>query len=67
MDGEVSLMAANDHTLWNLGAGLKDIISEMEQRQRRVHTNINAPSKLGLFNAFQQMQCLGEMLLACRC
>lgn len=58
-------MAANDYILWNLGADLKEI-SEIEQRQRRDQAKIDAPSKLGLFNAFQHIQCIGEMLLAYR-
>lgn len=52
MDGGISLTATNDHTLRNLDAGLKDIISEIEQRQRRGYTQMDAPSKLGLFNTF---------------
>lgn len=61
MYGEISLTAANDHILWNLGASLKG--TEMEQRQRRSHTKKDAPRKLGLFKVFQQTKFLTKFAM----
>jgi hypothetical protein len=45
--------------------GLKGIISEMEQRQRRGHTNMNVLTHTGLYNGFEQRQCVGERNAPC--
>ena len=45
--------------------GLKSIISEMEERQRRGHTKMDTMSNSGLFNDFQQRHCLGERNAPC--
>jgi hypothetical protein len=48
-----------------MSSGLKGIISEMEERQRRGHTKIDVLSNHGLFNICQQRQCPGERNAPC--
>ncbi|KAN0112235.1 hypothetical protein V8E51_005186 [Hyaloscypha variabilis] len=45
--------------------GLKGIISEMEQRQRKRHPKMDAFSHSGLFNIFQERRCIGERNAPC--
>jgi hypothetical protein len=45
--------------------GLRGIISEMEQRQRRGHTKMDVLGSPGMPNVFHQRQCLGERNAPC--
>lgn len=45
--------------------GLRGIISEMEQRQRRGHTKMDVLGSPGMLNVFHQRQCLGEENAPC--
>jgi len=45
--------------------GLRGIISEMEQRQRRGHTKMDVLGSPDMLNAFHQRQCLGERNAPC--
>jgi hypothetical protein len=46
-------------------SGLRGIISEMEQRQRRGHTKMDVLGSPGMLNVFHQRQCLGERNAPC--
>jgi hypothetical protein len=45
--------------------GLRGIISEMEQRQRRGHTKMDVPGSRGMLDVLHQRQCLGEENAPC--
>jgi hypothetical protein len=45
--------------------GLRGIISEMEQRQRRRHTKMDVLGNPDMLNVFHQRQCLGERNAPC--